>query len=186
MPFAWQEIATGSPIKIDSIVLPLTWQLVRSMGALEQQMNSLSRFLLESYCPRPTHKVTLTSVNSSGLSKSDGKFSAAQIATRRFLHMLDNRCWGHGRRRKGYVVGCIASVEGLGSWENWHVHLTLTSPAHLNYWRFYEDVLKSAAKVSAFGKEVDIKPYSGPEWVDYCFKTGSDSWLVECTRLAKP
>jgi hypothetical protein len=130
--------------------------------------------------------LTLTSKSSSGLGKAQSKFSAANIATKKFLHHLDTVCWKHSHRRKGHRVACIATVEGLSSWENWHVHLTLCAPDHMNYWEFHDYVLKAAKKVKAFGKQIRIDPYDDPEWIEYCFKTGSDCWLIDCTRQAKP
>ena len=100
--------------------------------------------------------------------------------------MLDNLCWGHGHRRKGFMVACIATVEGLGPGENWHVHLTLCAPRHVDFKRFFELIAKAVAKVPSFGSQVQTDPYDGPEWLDYCFKNGSDCWLVDCTRTAKP
>jgi hypothetical protein len=102
------------------------------------------------------------------------------------LHHLDTACWKHGHRRKGYQVACIATVEGLGSWENWHVHLSLRAPDHVSFYRFYDLVVAATKRVSAFGSQIRIKPYDAPEWVEYCFKTGPDCWLVECTRSARP
>lgn len=149
-------------------------------------MPTLSEFLLEKYCCDPTHKVTLTSRSSSGLGRQQSKFSAANLATHKFLHRLDSLCFGHGHRRKGFVVGCIAAVEGLGPLENWHVHLALRAPPGMNFWRFYELITKAAGKVLAFGPQIKIDEYTGPGWISYCFKTGSDSWLFECTRRASP
>ncbi|NDE05693.1 MAG: hypothetical protein EB003_13825 [Flavobacteriia bacterium] len=149
-------------------------------------MLSLGDFVVQAFCPDATHRATLTSRSSSGLAKAESKFSAANKATRKFLHRLDSRCFGHGHRRKGFVVGCIATAEGLGPDENWHVHLTLRAPPGMNFWEFYDLIIKTAAKVPGFGHQVDVDEYTGPEWISYCFKTGSDSWLIECTRKAKP
>lgn len=149
-------------------------------------MNELARLILERYCPNPTHKVTLTSVKSSGLVKPQSKISAANNATIKFLHRLNTFCWKHTYRRKGFQVACIATVEGLGPWENWHVHLTMRAPESMSFCEFYDLVTKAAQKVPAFGRQLCIEPYDGSDWIEYCFKTGSDSWLIDCTRQAKP
>jgi hypothetical protein len=146
----------------------------------------VGRFLLECVREKPTHKVTLTSVSSSGLGKAESKRSAANSSMKKFLHYLNNFCWGHGHRRKGFEVGCIATVEGLSPWENWHVHLALVAPKHLNYFEFYDFIAKSAFRVRHFGRQIVVDPFDEEEWIDYCFKTGSDCLLQECIRLPKP
>ena len=77
-------------------------------------MPTLSEFLLEKYCCDPTHKVTLTSRSSSGLGRQQSKFSAANLATHKFLHRLDSLCFGHGHRLKGLLLDALQQLRALG------------------------------------------------------------------------
>lgn len=132
--------------------------------------------------------ITITFRYTPNVSNRLARETFASGAISRFLHFLDNRCFGHRHRRNGHVVGCIAVVEGLRDDNRLHVHLALEIPASMPLEDFSKRIRKAAKAVACVGR-IDIGYESSIRWAMYITKdidSGRGLVLWDVCRRGKP
>lgn len=103
-----------------------------------------------------------------------------------FLHVMNTRCFGHGYRRKGHELGVFAALEGLGHYQHPHWHVAIRLPSLLSHERFLTAFAMARSKTRRFGKAFDIQPFYEGGWIEYCHKTGSNSFCPQFLRAGTP
>jgi len=131
---------------------------------------------------KPDYSITLTLKPIHEPRRCTTKKIDAEQAFSWFLHVLNNRCFGHGYRRKGYELGVFAALEGLGQNQQPHWHVAIRLPRQLGHERFLKVFDKARKKPRRLGYEYDIQPYYEEGWIEYCLKTGQDSFYPNFLR----
>ena len=131
---------------------------------------------------QPDYAITLTMKPITGPRRQTTKRIDAEQAFSWFLHFLNTRCFGHGHRRKGLELGVFATLEGLGLNEQPHWHVAIRLPSFLNHARFLFAFEKALHRTRRLGYEFDIQPYYDWNWIEYCLKTGMDSFQPQFLR----
>ena len=135
---------------------------------------------------RPDYSITLTLKPAYRSRRDTTKQSDAYQALSWFLHVLNNRCFGHGCRRRGNELGVFAVLEGIGPYEQPHWHIAVRLPKALNHERFMSAFDKARRKTRRFGDQYDIQPFYERGWFEYCLKQGVESFCPEFLRAGTP
>jgi len=95
---------------------------------------------------------------------------------------LNTRCFGHCHRRKGLELGVFAALEGLGPNGQPHWHAAFRLPSFLSHERFLTAFELARKRTRRLGCEFDLQPFYEGRWIEYCLKTGLDSFEPEFLR----
>jgi hypothetical protein len=131
---------------------------------------------------QPDYAITLTMKPVSGPRLQTTKQLDAERAFSWFLHFLNTRCFGHGHRRKGYELGVFAALEGLGPQEQPHWHTAFRLPSFLSHQRFLSAFESARKRTRRLGYESDLQAFYDDYWIEYCLKTGPDSFCPQFLR----
>ena len=134
----------------------------------------------------PDYSVTLTMRPINGSRRRTTKQIDAEQAFSWFLHVMNERCFGHGYRRKGHELGVFAALEGLGHDQQPHWHAAFRLPSFLSHKRFLVAFDKARKKTRRFGNAHDIQPFYEGVWIEYCLKLGPESFCPQFLRAGTP
>lgn len=105
-------------------------------------------------------------------------------AMRHFLRVLDYRCFGRNRVKRGAFVGSVV-VYGWGTYNDHpHAHLALVCPKGLSDAAFEEHIRQACAKTMWFEPKPDIRKYRDVGWSDYMIGHDPENLDTELMRIS--
>ena len=106
--------------------------------------------------------------------------------TTAYIARVNQECFRHGARRKGFRVGSAFSIERRDTGEHPHVHMSLTIPPTWTVSNFERTLRSTSRNFRLIGQQIDIQPYQNSGWIGYCVKHGTDGLVVEHIQQANP
>ena len=145
-------------------------------------LNTAIVAMVKTVVGEPDYSITLTLRPTHGHRRHTSKQIDAEQAFSCFLHFLNTRCFGHGHRRKGHELGVFAALEGLGHDQQPHWHVAVRLPSLLSHERFLTAFDVARKRTRRLGYAFDIQPFYEGRWIEYCLKTGKDSFCPQFLR----
>lgn len=151
-----------------------------------RRLNSAIFAFVKEVIGEPDYAITLTLKPIDGSRRDTTKQIDAEKAFDWFLHLMNTRCFGRGYRKKGYELGVFAALEGMGQHQQPHWHVAVRLPSLLSHERFLTAFELARSKTRRFGRAFDIQPFYEGGWIEYCHKTGVNSFCPQFLRAGTP
>jgi hypothetical protein len=137
-------------------------------------------------CKNATHAVTLTFKPDFLRYQGEAQFYEAEKTIRHFLNVLNNKCYGHGYKRKKMTVGAITVIERGTRLGRLHGHLAITASKGIDFESFSNHILDSQMRCRNLGRTIHIQRYRDSGWAEYISKEGPESFSTSCSVDPNP
>mgnify|MGYP003345002054 CR=1 FL=1 len=134
-----------------------------------------------------THAVTFTFLRRIRHFQATDR-ATCEAAIRHFLRILDFKCLGGKKAKKGYFVASAVTIHWGTYGDHPHAHLSLVAPAGIPDQKFLSYIEYAKAKTALLNEKAVIRAYRDVGWSIYLVEHGIDCLAISLLRSerAKP
>jgi len=104
---------------------------------------------------------------------------------RKGIRRINTLCYKNSVKRKGYSIGAVTVIEGVGPYERIHAHVAFEPPPSMPSQQF-EGLADRAFKRS---KWIEQRPHItecwSEDWISYMLKLGQEALVPSCCFTPK-
>ena len=108
-----------------------------------------------------------------------------QEILRKGIRRINSLCYRNCAKRKGYSIGAVTVIEGVGPFERIHAHIGFEPPPDMLFKQFCKLVDRAFKRSKWIEQRPDFKECWSQDWINYMLKLGQESLVPSCCFAAK-
>ena len=128
---------------------------------------------------------TITFGSGCGIAARSPSRHCVEEILRKGIKRLNTLCYRNLAKRKGFSIGVITVIEGLGRFERIHAHIAFEPPPEMPLSQFRA----LATKAFKPSKWIEQRPHMAEcwsqVWINYLLKMGQEALVPSCCLMAK-
>lgn len=104
---------------------------------------------------------------------------------RKGIKRINTLCYRNLVKRKGYSIGAVTVIEGVGPFERIHAHISFEPPPDMLFTQFCRLVDRAFKRSKWIAQRPHFKECWSQDWINYMLKLGQESLVPSCCFAAK-